>query len=251
MHAAPHGRSRTLETIGNATLYLGDAMNVLEWGSAVQSGSADLVIADPPYGIGYESSRQKGQARAKFRSISNDKSPFVWFLYHAARAMKDGGCLLCFSRWDVQDVFIRAVEIAGLTVRSVVVWDKCSHGMGNLKQAFAPSHESIIFATKGSYSFPGKRPKDVLSVPKVPSCKLAHPNEKPVALMEELIGATCPEHGTVLDPFMGCGPVGVACLNTGRQYVGIEVDEGYYETAKRRITEAARKSQYENQKGQQ
>lgn len=175
----------------------------------------------------------------------------MWFLYHAASALKDVGCLLCFSRWDVQDVFIQAVEIAGLKVRSVVVWDKCSYGMGNLKQAFAPSYESIIFATKGSYSFPGKRPKDVLSVPKVPSGKLAHPNEKPVALMEELIVATCPEHGTVLDPFMGCGPAGVACVKTGRRYVGIEVDEGYYRTAKYRIAEAARKSSCEHQKGQQ
>jgi DNA modification methylase len=199
------------------------------------------VLADPPYGIDFESGRQKAIARKLLGGISNDKAPFVWFLYHAAECLKDGGCLLCFSRWDVQDVFLRAVSLAGLTVRSVVVWDKMTHGMGNLKAAFAPSYETAIFATKGKYEFPGKRPKDVFKVMKVASGKLEHPNEKPVELMEQLVDATCPEGGTVLDPFMGAGSAGIACANSGREYVGIEIDEGYYELAKRRIADAFEK----------
>lgn len=237
-----------MEQIGNAAIYLGDAMKVLGGGSAVPSGSVDLVIADPPYGIDFSSDRQKGIARKALRGIRNDKAPFVWFLHHAAGCLKDGGCLLCFSRWDVQDVFMRAIAMSGLDVRSVVVWDKTTHGMGNLKSAFAPSYETAIFATKGKYEFPGKRPNDVIACAKVPPSKLEHPNEKPVELMAALIDATCPEGGTVLDPFMGVGPVGVACANSGREYIGIELDEGYYEIAKQRIAEAFEKREAEERK---
>ena len=203
------------------------------------------MLADPPYGIDFESGRQKAIARKLLGGISNDKAPFVWFLYHAAECLKDGGCLLCFSRWDVQDVFMRAVSLAGLTVRSVVVWDKMTHGMGNLKAAFAPSYETAIFATKGGYGFPRKRPSDVIACAKVPPAKLEHPNEKPVELMTALIEATCPEGGTVLDPFMGVGTVGVACASTGRRYIGVELDAGYYEIAKQRIAEAFEKRKAE------
>lgn len=112
--------------------------------------------------------------------------------------------------------------------------------MGNLRQSFAPRHETVVFATKGAYAFPGKRPVDVIRVPKVPSGKLVHPNEKPVELMRVLVDSVCPAGGTVLDPFMGSGPVGVACAESGRPYVGVEIDEGYYATAKARIEEACR-----------
>ena len=155
-----------------------------------------------------------------------------------ANALTENGCLARFSRWDVQDSFIRAIELAGLTVRNVVVWDKQRIGMGNLRQAFGPSYESIIFATKNEFKFPAKRPRDVLSHMKVGSNKLVHPNEKPVGLLEELIRDICPEGGTVLDPFMGSGTTGVACAITGRPFIGIEVDEGYYRIARSRIAGA-------------
>lgn len=187
-------------------------------------------IADPPYGIDFH--------RARFGRIANDRAPYIWWLPFAARALRDDGCLACFSRWDVQDTFIRAIELAGLTVRSVVVWDKMCHGMGNLRQSFGPSHETVIFATKGGFRFPDRRPRDVIQCKKVGGSKLVHPNEKPVALLEELVRDVCPEGGTVLDPFMGSGATGVACARTGRPFVGVEIDENYYQVAHDRIEAA-------------
>lgn len=196
------------------------------------------MVTDPPYGIAYESGFQKGANRRILHGIKNDASPYIWWLPFAVDMLGDSGCVACFSRWDVQDVFMRAMALAGLTVRSCAVWDKCSHGMGNLRQAFAPSHESIIFATKGDYSFPGKRPSDVIRVPKVPSGALEHPNEKPVELMAELVSAICPPGGRVLDPFMGSGSTGVACARTGMSFTGIELDREYFATAEKRVAEA-------------
>jgi site-specific DNA-methyltransferase (adenine-specific) len=65
-----------------------------------------------------------------------------------------------------------------------------------------------------------------------------HPTQKPVALMEYLIRTYTNEGDTVLDNCMGSGTTGVACANTGRRFIGIERDEGYFEIARRRIEEA-------------
>ena len=62
--------------------------------------------------------------------------------------------------------------------------------MGDLKGSFAPRYEAIIFATKGRYELPGKRPDDLIACAKVGNQSLTHPNEKPVALLEQLIEAT-------------------------------------------------------------
>ena len=64
-----------------------------------------------------------------------------------------------------------------------------------------------------------------------------HQTEKPVELLENLL-AICPAGGVALDPFMGSGSTGVACINTGRKFIGIELDPGYFEVAKQRIEEA-------------
>ena len=207
-------------------------------GGALQSGSVDAVVTDPPYGIDFESGGQKGVSRAVLRGIRNDKMPYIWWLPFVADALRDGGCLACFTRWDVQETFVRAIALTGMTVRSVIVWDKGAHGMGNLRQQFAPSHESIIFATKGAFSFPGKRPSDVMRAQKVPASRLSHPNEKPVELIEDLVKDVCPVGGTVLDPFMGSGSTGVACARAGMRFVGVELDEDYFDLSRRRIEEA-------------
>ena len=64
-----------------------------------------------------------------------------------------------------------------------------------------------------------------------------HQTEKPVELLEKLI-AICPQNGIVIDPFMGSGSTGVACVKTGRKFIGMELDPGYFETAKQRIERA-------------
>ena len=157
------------------TIIHGDSLTVLR---QMEPESVDAIITDPPYGINYVS--QTGA------SIKNDKSPFIWFLYDAFRVLKSGeagrGGLICFTRWDVEQTFIDAMKIAGFNVKSEVIWDKVYHGMGDTKAAFAPSHENIVFAVKGKYSFPGSRPKDLVTFPKINSSKMVHPTEKPVSL---------------------------------------------------------------------
>ena len=171
------------------TIIHGDSLTVLR---QMEPESVDAIITDPPYGINYVS--QTGA------SIKNDKSPFIWFLYDAFRVLKSGeaghGGLICFTRWDVEQTFIDAMKIAGFNVKSEVIWDKVYHGMGDTKAAFAPSHENIVFAVKGKYSFPGSRPKDLVTFPKINSSKMVHPTEKPVGLLANLISSVTTSSST-------------------------------------------------------
>ena len=76
---------------------------------------------------------------------------------------------------------------------------------------------------------------NVWHIPPIPSNKRFHTCQKPVDLLERLCRVSSREGGVVLDPFMGSGSTGVACANTGRDFIGIEIDPDYFEIAKRRI----------------
>lgn len=113
-----------------------------------------------------------------------------------------------------------ALRLAGLTVKSVIVWDKKAHGMGDLKGSFAPRYEVIIFAAKGRFELPGKRPDDLIACAKVGNQSLTHPNEKPVELLEQLIEATTTPGALILDPFAGSGSTLVAAAKQGASTSG-------------------------------
>lgn len=214
-------------------LLSGDCLEILK---TLEDNSIDSVVTDPPYGMDYQSAWRSESER--FKKIPNDKKPFVWFLFDAFRVLKDGGALVCFSDWKNQEAWRQAIEWAGFSIKSQVIWNREVHGMGDLKGAFAPQHDVVWFATKGKFEFPGKRPKSVISSQRVNAGKLVHPNEKPVSLMEELISAVTSPSGVVLDPFMGSGATGKAAKNLGFKFVGIEREKEYFEIAQKRIEAA-------------
>ena len=89
----------------------------------------------------------------------------------------------------------------------------------------------------------GYKEKDIMRIPEIieeASIRNAnHPTEKPVRLMERLIALVTDEDDLVLDTFMGSGSTGVACLNTNRRFIGMELDEVYFATAQKRMNEAS------------
>lgn len=88
--------------------------------------------------------------------------------------------------------------------------------------------------------FDKKHPRSIIKIPKEHGCKVhaLHPTQKPIALMEYLIKTYTNEGYVVLDPFMGSGSTGVACVNTCRDFIGIELTKEYFEIAKKRIHDA-------------
>lgn len=217
-------------TIGPCRLIRGDCLSVLP---ALDSGCVDACITDPPYGMDFQSARRIESE--SFARIANDTQPFVWWCWPVYRLVKDGGCVMCFCRWDDADAFRDALRWARFTVKSQCVWDRGNHGLGDLNGSPGPRHDTIWMATKGRFTFHGRRPVSVLSHMMLSGADLTHPNEKPVELMSELCEDYCPFGGTVLDPFSGSGTTGVGCIRTGRNFIGIEQDETHFESMCNRI----------------
>jgi len=208
----------------------------LERMKEIPDGSVDLILTDPPYGMNYQSARRTDKDKWKPK-IANDKSPFIWWINEAMRVVKDGGCVVSFCRFDSWSAFEYAFKMAGFCVKAEIVWDKMTHGTGDLRGCPGFRHEIAIFATKGRFAFGNGRPQSLISIPRISPSKLMHPNEKPVELMDWLIRYYAPSEGVVLDPFTGVSPVGVAAVRNNRKFIGIELDLDYFNIALNRVEE--------------
>lgn len=208
-----------VERIGDATLYLGDCLEILP----AMSGR-DVLVSDPPYGIAYASGMG---GKFKDVAIANDENTDA---RDAVLRMFDGKPALIFGSW-------KRPRPAG--TKQVIVWEKGDHvGMGDLSLPWRPNTEEIYVIGAG---FSGHRGSSVIKINApspnfTPEAERFHPTEKPVALMCELL-AKCPP-GVVVDPFMGGGATGVAATRLGRPFVGIEINPTYFATACRRIEQA-------------
>ena len=225
-------------------LMQGDCLELM---NQIPDGSVDMVLTDPPYGMDYQSNRRV--VSEKFVKIKNDKT-LEWvddFIDQCHRVMKTDSALYFFCSWHNMDYFKVAIE-RKFKLKNILVWVKNNHGSGDLKAGFAPKHEFIFYAHKGRSLFREKRISDVLEFPKIHSSKLLHPTEKNVDMLELLTRQNSDSGQIVLDPFMGSGTTGVACANTCRKFICIEMDEKYFEIAKNRVESAYSKNELEELK---
>ena len=211
-------------------LWHGDCLELRE---NIPDGSVDLVLADPPYGMAFKSNYRK----EKYNEIKNDKS-LEWlekYVGECFRILKYNTAVYFFCSWHNVDVFKQAIE-KKFKIKNILIWEKNNTSMGDLKASYAPKYEMIIFAHKGRKLLNGFRYADIIKANRTGN-KL-HPTEKPVDLLELFIKNSSDENAVVFDGFMGSGSTGVACVNTNRRFIGIELDEGYFNIAKKRIEEA-------------
>lgn len=142
------------------------------------------------------------------------------------------------TRFDVAAQWNDAIRAAGLTLKTPIFWDKGNHTSGDLEGDFGARVEVFIFAHKGRHKLRGPRRANLWSVPRDPAAD--HPTPKPVALMERMVSCSTDEDGLVLDPFMGSGSTGVACMGLARKFIGCEIEPQYFDIACRRIEDAQR-----------
>jgi len=180
----------------------------------------DAVVSDPPYGMSFHSKASKEKGRHD--KIVGDETDelLLW-----ACALKPTHSAYLFCRWDN----IPRVP----TPTSVLTWVKNSWSMGDLEHAHARMTEICLFYPGPKHFWVGKRPADVMTAGTTGNEH--HPTEKPVNLMSYVIGFTS---GIVLDPFMGSGSTGVAAVNVGRKFIGIEIDKKHFDVARKRIAAA-------------
>lgn len=206
------------EIIGDARLILGDCREILP-----TLGKVDAVVTDPPYGIGFEKGAGGNGAQPKSRRrdygpIIGDDAPFdpspwlqwpciLWGANHFAERLPHG-------RW--------------------LAWNK----LGELEPW--DSFSDVEFAwqnVRGADRIFSLLWKGLCQGEKTNNGQRAHQTQKPVALMEWCLGFV-PDARTVLDPYMGSGTTGVACVKTDRAFIGVEISPVYFDIAVRRIEEA-------------
>ena len=213
-------------------LYQGDCLEIM---GGIKDKSVDLIVTDPPYLMDYQSNRRKKEDR--FDKIKNDKGNYMLiqdYLEECHRIMKDNTAIYCFCSWHNIDFFKNEFE-KHFKLKNILVWNKNNHGTGDLKGSYAPKHEFILFGHKGRTLLREKRIADVIDCPKISSNKLTHPTEKPQDLLEIFIKQSSDVGSIIFDGFMGTGSCGIAAKKLNRKFVGIELDEKYFNIAKDRL----------------
>ena len=208
-------------------LIQGDCLEVMK---DIPDGSVDMVLTDPPYGISFQSNYRKD----KHNPIKNDNN-LNWindFVDEIYRVSKDNTASYVFCSWHHVDVFKVALQ-RKFKIKNLLIWEKNNTGMGDLKGDFAPKVEMIFLLHKGRSLIRGSRDANIFKFSKTHNKH--HPTEKPLDLNEYLISKFSDEGETILDPFMGSGTTGVAAKNLNRDFIGIELDETYFNIAKERI----------------
>ena len=213
-------------------IYCGDCLNYMK---KIPSESINLIVTDPPYLINYQSSRRI--KKEKFEKIKNDVNSqqlICDYFEECNRILKNNTAIYCFCSWHHIDFFKQEFE-KHFKLKNIIVWNKNNHGSGDLKGAYAPKHELILFGHKGRTLLREKRISDVIECEKINSSNLTHPTEKPTKLIEIFIKQSSDIDDIIFDGFMGSGSTGVACINTNRKFIGCELDENYFKIAEQRL----------------
>lgn len=223
-----------IETIGNATLYLGDALDILP-----KVDKCHAVVTDPPYSSGgfNEAGKASGSigTTANRRILGDTLSTRGYCgLMRRVLAAADADAAYVFTDWRMWPYTSEIVELAGYRLRGMIVWDKGSAGMG---ARWKTQHELICWGTRVSSEL-GAGLGNVLSFKR--SGNAHHPTEKPLPLIEALV-RNC-EGESVVDPFMGSGTTAIAAHIAGKRFVGIEKDPAHFDIACRRIEDAQRQA---------
>lgn len=214
-------------------LHKGDALEVVRH---LPAARVDMIITDPPYAnTGSESSRV-----SRSETVPRETQFYeAWVREHLAewrRVLKPSGAAWFTVDW----LGALSVEMAcarlGVRRPAVGVWDRGGLGMG---YAMRRTYECFVVVMMDDWK-PVKRDEpDVWRVQWTPSDRtLGHSAEKPVALLKRAMTLLTDQPGVVLDPFMGSGSTGVAALELGHEFIGVEREDAYHAIAAKRLDAA-------------
>ena len=233
----------------SVNLFHGDCLEVMK---DIPDNSIDCAVIDPPYKIVAGGCRKvadnecsgifnkrKDSKRTDWvdevrsgKMFKHNEIKFSDWLPELFRVLKDKShCYLMINSRNLKDLQVEA-ERAGFKFQNLLIWDK-----GNVtpNRYYMQGFECILMLRKGGAKTINDRgSSNILRVPNIIGNK-KHPSEKPVELLQIMIRNSTNEGDTVIDPFMGSGSTGVACLNTNRKFIGIELDENYFNIAEARI----------------
>lgn len=227
---------------GNYKLYKGDCLNVMN-GLISLGVKFDTVITDPPYNISRENNfKTMGRAGIDFGEWDKNFDLTSW-INNCEPLLKNGGNIVIFNDWKNMSHIVNALEVNGFEIKDLIRWKKTNPMPRNRDRRFITDYEVAVWAVKKGGKWTFNRLSDTYERPEVVSSITskgekvsgAHPTQKPIEVMEWFINRLSNESDLIFDPFMGSGSTGVACMNTNRRFVGIELDEKYFNISCERL----------------
>lgn len=232
----------------NIELLNGDCLKLMK---DIPNNEIDLIATDVPYKLtsrgncgtmsGYWANKKTLEGKV-FTHNDIDIEDYIGEFY---RILKDGThCYIMCNQLNLPH-FIDIINKSKFSFIKCLIWDKCNKICGHY---YMNCFEYIIMLRKGAARRINNCGQgDILRVPnkktKNADGKNIHDSEKPIELMNILIENSSNVGDIVLDPFMGSGTTGVACVNTNRRFIGIELDENYYNIACKRVEDAINNKQ--------
>lgn len=226
--------------MGNIKILNENSIDIM---SKIGDESVDLIITDPPYPTTKRGGTGNSGGMCKKKEFSsgkvfkhNDIKPQE-YIPEFYRILKEGThCYIMTNHVNLYEILTVAKETGFHFIKSLI-WNKGNKIMG---QAYMSQFEYILFFRKGKFKKINKcGTADILDIPnkktKDEDGKNLHDTEKPIELMKILVENSSQEGEIVLDPFLGIGATGLACKELNRKFVGVELDENYFNIAKNRI----------------
>ena len=219
-------------------LYKGDCLELMK---NIPDGSVDLVITDPPYEIYTSGAGLYKQSDKKYiKELNGMKDGFSEeILDELCRVMKKINIYFFCSQKQIiplLDYFVKNKKCNW----NILSWHKTNPIPACGNKYLTDTEFILFFREKGVKvygSFDTKRTWYATPLNQSDKKKYKHPTVKPQLILNNLIVNSSKNGDVVLDPFMGSGSTGVACLNNNRNFIGIEIDEDYFNIAKERIEE--------------
>lgn len=243
---------------GRARLFRGDCVDIL---GGLPAESVDVIFADPPYFLsnggttcraGKRTSVDKGTWDRSLGVEENHAFNHKW-LTACQRVLKPNGTLWVSGTGHVIYSVGYAMQQLGFKMLNEIVWEKPNPPPNLSCRYFTHATETLLWAAKNRKSRhhfnydkmreinDGKQMKTVwrFTAPGKQEKTLGrHPTQKPVALLDRLLLASCPPGSLVLDPFNGSGTTGVAAVQQGHSYVGIDLEDEFIELTRARLLDA-------------
>ena len=217
-------------------LYNGDCLFVMD--ELIEQGVVvDAIITDPPYNIARDNNfNTMGRAGIDFGEWDK-KADLFSYIDRAYKLLSKNGSIVIFNDWKNLGDIVKYAEKLGFICKDMIRLEKTNPMPRNRDRRYITDYECAVWLTMPKAKWVFNRQSDTYERPKFVGSieKGLHPTQKNTLLMEWLVKIHTNENDLVLDPFMGSGTTGVACKNLNRNFIGVEMDENYFNIAKNRI----------------
>jgi len=213
-------------------------MDCLEGLKRIPDNSIDLIISDPPYNTGFKENKTANWLNSFFNDNLDEweyeklmKDTFREFY----RVLKDNKPIYIFIDHRNLDLFKKWLLWCNFNYKQIIIWDKVVHGLNY--QNYAYKHEYILYFVKGVYTHKKIKHKfDIIHLKRInQDNKIDHETVKPLSLIRNFIIDNSDENDIVLDAFMGSGTTAIASKQTGRYFIGFEIEKKYIDIINNRL----------------